>query len=62
MEKVVRIYNSSKEQEQARIDDIQLMSPNNRVAMLLEMQALYFDLKNNCKIERVLKVKRLEFI
>ncbi len=59
MEKVVRIYNSCKEQENARIEDMQKMTPNQRVQMLLQMQYQYFNWSKDTKIERVFKIRKL---
>ena len=60
MEKVVRIGKLA-DQDNHRRDDIRELSPNERVQMILEMQSRYFRWDINPRMERSVKLKRLNF-
>ncbi len=60
MEKVVRIGKLN-EQDQFRHDDLRKMTPNERVNVLLTIQANYLRWDLNPRIKRVGKLKRFEF-
>ena len=52
MEKVVRISTTATH-EQNRIDDVQKMSPDERVLLLLKMQRQFYKWEHNTKMKRV---------
>lgn len=60
MERIVRIGNID-QQDRFRREDCAKMSPQERVNSLLQMQANFLRWDCNSKIERVGKLKRINF-
>ncbi|NOY74279.1 MAG: hypothetical protein GXP32_00615 [Kiritimatiellaeota bacterium] len=58
MKKMVRI-GRVEDQDEIRREDIRKMSPNERVASLLELQRRFFNWDSNPRIERVAAIKRI---
>jgi hypothetical protein len=58
--KIVRI-GKIEDQDEFRREDIRKMSPDQRVQMLLDMQAGFLNWTSNPRIERTARLKRINF-
>jgi hypothetical protein len=60
MEKIARVFHSFKDAEAAEIEEDRSMSPEQRVAIVLELQARYYPDASEQRFARVYRITQRE--